>query len=37
MDEKSKTFSFSNFADEFDTHIENSIRGYSDYFAFEED
>ena len=28
--EQSKTFSFSNFADQFDTHIEQSIRGYSD-------
>ncbi len=26
----SKTFSFSNFADQFDDHIEKSIRGYSD-------
>ena len=29
-DDAPKTFSFSNFADEFDTHIENSIRGYTD-------
>ena len=28
-----KTFSFTNYADEFDTHISKSIRGYSNLRA----
>ena len=30
LNDETKIFSFSNFSDEFDTHINNSIRGYAD-------